>query len=118
MKGEGFVRRLGFALQGLRHTVVTERSFRVHLVAAAGVLAVLLITRPAPVWWAVLGLAVGFVLMAELFNTALETLADHLHPERHPVVGAAKDIAAAAVLVASGAAAVAGLAFAVDWLAG
>ncbi|WP_341650233.1 diacylglycerol kinase [Thauera humireducens] len=118
MKGEGFVRRLGFALKGLRHTVVTERSFRVHLAAAAGVLAVLLITRPAPVWWAVLGLAVGFVLMAELFNTALETLADHLHPERHPVVGAAKDIAAAAVLVASGAAAVAGLAFAVDWLVG
>ena len=56
--------------------------------------------------------------MAELFNTALETLADHLHPERHPVVGAAKDIAAAAVLVASGAAVVAGLAFAVDWLVG
>ena len=79
---------------------------------------VLILTRPAPIWWAVLGLAVGIVLMAELFNSALETLIDHVHPEHHPEVGAAKDIAAAAVLLASIAAVVAGLAFAVDCLSG
>ena len=56
--------------------------------------------------------------MAELFNSALETLIDHVHPEHHPEVGAAKDIAAAAVLLASIAAVVAGLAFAVDCLSG
>ncbi len=39
--------------------------------------------------------------MAELFNAALETLADHLHPEEHPEIGAAKDIAAGSVLVAA-----------------
>ncbi|ENO85273.1 diacylglycerol kinase [Thauera linaloolentis] len=116
MKGQGFIRRLRFALLGLRRTIGAERSFRTHLVAAAVVLAVLLAARPAPLWWAILGLAVGLVLMAELFNTALETLIDHLHPEQHPEIGAAKDIAAAAVLVASGAAVVAGLAFAADWL--
>lgn len=116
MKGQGFIRRLGFALSGLKRTAGGERSFRTHLAAAAALLAVLLVARPAPLWWAILGLAAGFVLMAELFNTALETLIDHLHPEQHPEIGAAKDIAAAAVLVASGAAVVAGLAFAVDWL--
>ena len=93
MKGQGFSRRLGFALQGLKRAFVSERSFRTHLGAAAGVLLVLILTRPAPIWWAVLGLAVGIVLMAELFNSALETFIDHVHPEHHPEVGAAKDIA-------------------------
>ncbi|MDY6860563.1 MAG: diacylglycerol kinase [Pseudomonadota bacterium] len=34
-------------------------------------------------------------------NSALEALIDHLHPDIHPEVGVVKDIAAAAVLVAS-----------------
>jgi diacylglycerol kinase len=34
-------------------------------------------------------------------NTALEHLTDRLHPEQHPAIRAAKDCAAAAVLLAS-----------------
>lgn len=49
--------------------------------------------------------------MAELFNSALETLTDHLHPEHHHEIGAAKDIAAGAVLVAALAAVFVALAF-------
>ena len=43
----------------------------------------------------------GSVLAAELFNTALEELTDHLHPGRHARIKIVKDVAAAAVLVAS-----------------
>ena len=118
MKGQPFIRRVGFALHGLRLAVQREGSLRSHLLAAAAVLAVLLAARPAPLWWALLALAVGLVLVAELVNSALETLIDHLHPERHPEIGAAKDIAAGAVLVASGIAVLVGLAFAVEWLTG
>jgi diacylglycerol kinase (ATP) len=39
------------------------------------------------------------VISAELFNTAIEHLADHLHPEIHPSIRIVKDCAAAAVLV-------------------
>ena len=49
MKGQHFSRRLHFALLGLKRTLRAERSFRTHLAAAAGMLAVLLVTRPAPV---------------------------------------------------------------------
>ena len=111
MKGLPFLRRLGFALAGLKLAARRERSFRCQLLAPAMVLGLLLATRPAPLWWALLGLATGLVLMAELFNSALETLLDHLHPERHPAIGAAKDLAAGAVLVASVVALVVGLAF-------
>jgi len=118
MKGQPFIRRVGFALHGLRLAVQREGSFRNHLLAAAAVLVLLLVTRPAALWWALLALAVGLVLVAELVNSALEALIDHLHPERHPEIGAAKDIAAGAALVASGVALVVGVAFAWQWLTG
>ena len=101
MKGQSFKRRLGFAVNGLFLAFCREHSFRSHVLAGAGVLVVLLLTRPAPIWWAIGALAVGFVLAAELFNTAFEVLADHLHPEQHPEIQAVKDIAAGAVLVSS-----------------
>jgi diacylglycerol kinase (ATP) len=40
-------------------------------------------------------------MIAELINTAIETLADHIHSERHDAIQAVKDIAAAAVLISS-----------------
>src|ERR1039458_3870607 len=49
-------------------------------------------------WWALVIIASAAVLAAELFNTAIERLADHLHPEMHPEIRIVKDCAAAAVL--------------------
>ena len=101
MKNQGLLRRLGFALTGLQTTWRTEQSFKVHVVATAAVLGALLWLEPAPVWWAIVTLTVAFVLATEIVNTAIEGLADHLHPEQHPAIKAVKDCAAGAVLVAS-----------------
>jgi len=48
------------------------------------------------------------VIAAELFNTTLEVLIDYAWPEHHPMIGRAKDVAAAAVLVAACATALVG----------
>jgi diacylglycerol kinase (ATP) len=101
MKGQAFGRRLRFAFDGIYAAFRREHSFRLQVLAVAGVLVVLLLTRPSPVWWAIGTLSIGFVLVTELVNTALETLADHLHPEQHPEIRTVKDIAAGAVLVSS-----------------
>ena len=101
MKNQTFLRRLLFALAGLQSAWRTENSFKTHIVATVGVVAVMLWVRPAPAWWAIAALTIAFVLAAELFNTAIEGLADHLHPDRHPAIKTVKDCAAAAVLVAS-----------------
>jgi diacylglycerol kinase (ATP) len=101
MKGRPFLERLGFALAGLRLALRQEPSLRSHLLAAAAVASILWISGAAALWWAVGALTVGLVIVAELVNTAIETLADHLHPDRHPQIKAVKDVAAAAVLVAS-----------------
>jgi diacylglycerol kinase (ATP) len=112
MKNQPFARRLGFALGGIADTLHSERSFRVHAIAAAGITAVMLWLQPAPIWWAVVALAVALVLVAELVNTAIEHLADHLHPESHPGIKRVKDCAAAAVLIESLSALVVGAALA------
>jgi len=101
MKNQPFSRRLGFAFTGLRATWRSEDSFKIHVAAATAVLLVLLWTRPAPLWWAIAGLTVALVIVAEIFNTAIEGLADHLHPEQHPAIKVVKDCAAGAVLVAT-----------------
>lgn len=113
-EGRPFHRRLRDALRGLLRALRGERSLRTHVLAACAVLAVLLLLRPTPLWWAIAALACGLVIAAELLNTALETLADRLHPEHDPAIGAAKDIAAAAVLVAAVAALAVALAFVIE----
>lgn len=108
MKNRRFAARLGFAAAGLRLVFRREKSFRSQcaLALAAGLAGIAL--RPGPLWWALLALAAGLVLALELVNSALEYLLDHLHPDLAPGIGAAKDAAAAAVLVASLAAAAIG----------
>ena len=116
MKNQPFSRRLGFALAGLGSTWRSESSFKVHVAAAAAVLLVLLWIRPAPLWWAVAALTIALVIVAEIFNTAIEGLADHLHPEQHPAIKVVKDCAAGAVLVATAAALAVAAAFVYDLL--
>jgi len=62
--------------------------------------------------WAILALAIAGVWAAEAANSAIERLATLVSPAPHPLIGAAKDLAAASVLVAAvGALVVGGLVF-------
>lgn len=90
---------MGFALAGLGHGLRTERSVRFEAVVLVLVVAALAFFRPGPLWWAAVALASAGVLAAELLNTAIEALADHLSPEFHPQIRVVKDCAAAAVFV-------------------
>jgi undecaprenol kinase len=99
-KNQPFFKRLRFALAGLREGVRAEHSLRFHVAASICVLIALCIFRPEPIWWALAALAIALVVMAELFNAAIEHLVDHLHPQVHPRIGMVKDFAAAAVLMA------------------
>jgi diacylglycerol kinase (ATP) len=62
--------------------------------------------------WSALVLSMVMVWMAETFNTGLEILAEAITQERHPILKMAKDVAAAAVLIAAlGAVIVGGILF-------
>lgn len=100
-KNQPFRRRLGFALNGIRLVFRRENSFRTQSALALSAGAGCLLLAPGPGWAAAVALSSGLVLALELVNAAVEYLADHLHPGFAPEIGAAKDAAAGAVLVAS-----------------
>ncbi|TLY64863.1 MAG: diacylglycerol kinase [Gammaproteobacteria bacterium] len=99
-KNQSFPRRVRFALGGLTHGLRAENSLKIQVAVFVVAVIAMLILRPGPLWWALVLLASAAVIAAELFNTAIEHLADHLHPQIHPQIQIVKDCAAAAVLVA------------------
>ena len=115
-KNLSFLHRLRFALAGLGHALRSERSLRTQAAMLGLVLLALIVLRPGALWWAAVLLASAAVLAAELFNTALEALVDHLHPDQHPRIRIVKDCAAAAVLIASLGALAVGVALALHLL--
>lgn len=115
MKNGSFLDRCGYALNGVRTVFHREKSFRMHCGFALLAVAVAAFTRPALIWWAIIGLCIAIVFAAEMMNAALEYLIDRLHPEQHEEIGFAKDAAAGAVLLASIGTACVGVLMIVDW---
>jgi diacylglycerol kinase (ATP) len=87
--------------RGLGWAVSSQANLRFHLVAAAAVLLAALLFHFTAIEFVGLVLCFAVVIAAELFNTSLEVLIDYAWPERHPMIGRAKDVAAAAVLMAA-----------------
>ncbi|MGL5514017.1 MAG: diacylglycerol kinase family protein [Sporomusa sp.] len=88
-----------YALAGIVYCLRRERHIKVHLVAALAALCLAWQAELRDVELAVLFMMIAGVITAELFNTALEAIVDKISPEFHPLAKAAKDVAAAAVLV-------------------
>jgi len=112
------LKSLAHALRGLDRIVRTQPNARLHLLAAALVCAAGVYFDLSRAEWLWISVAIVLVWSAEAFNTALEQLADALHPALHPGIGRAKDVAAAAVLIAALGAVVIGLLVFVPHLAG
>ncbi len=97
------------ASRGLVWALSSQANLRVHLVVGVVVLIAALIFRFSAIEFALLFVCISIVVAAELVNTALEVLIDYAWPERQPMVGRAKDVAAAAVLLAAIGTAVVGI---------
>ncbi|REJ69787.1 MAG: diacylglycerol kinase family protein [Planctomycetota bacterium] len=109
-KRRGWVRKFADAFFGIGRGMRGQNSFLVHLPCAVAVLVLAaLLPDISRGDWCLLILCISVVIAAELFNSAIEHLVAVVHPERHPDVGAALDIASAAVLICSWGAAVVGL---------
>jgi diacylglycerol kinase (ATP) len=118
VKNGAFRTRLGHALAGIRLVWRRERTLRTHGRFALAALAVTVMLRPGPVWWALIILCIALVFALEALNSALEYVIDRLHPEIHAEIRCAKDAAAGAVLLASIGAAIVGALMVRDWWRG
>ena len=89
------------ALNGIALAAESERSFRIHTLAMTVVTILGWYLELSMLEWVLLFLTYAVMMGLELLNSAIESLADFLHPEEHPAVKRVKDIAAGAVQVAS-----------------
>src|ERR1700754_4746616 len=94
-----FIRGFGYAFNGIWHAAATQLNFRVHLVAALVAVWVGYALHISKDEWLWIILCIALVLVAELFNTAIEFLVDLVSPEYNKQAGLVKDMSAGAVLV-------------------
>jgi diacylglycerol kinase (ATP) len=89
------------AIEGVVHVLRTQRNMRIHFAIAVAVLAVAAAVGVSKLELVALLLAIAFVLVAEMINTAIESAIDVSTTAFDPMAKLAKDIAAGAVLIAS-----------------
>jgi diacylglycerol kinase len=94
-------RKFRDAFRGVREGVQSQSSFIVHFAMAIAVVVVAAVMGLARVEWCILLTCITLVLTAEMFNSALESMARAITGESNPHLGNALDIGSAAVLVAA-----------------
>lgn len=105
----GRLKSIRYALKGAFKLITTEHSVMVQFSLAILLIIAGFYFRISREEWMMQILAFGLVLGVESLNTAVEKIADFIHPEFHDRIGFIKDIAAGAVMFAATAAIAVGL---------
>lgn len=106
---KSFLSSFKFATEGILYAVTTQVNMKVHVIVTVVVITAAAYFHVSSVDWLFLLLAITLVMMAELFNTAIEAVVDRTSLEIHPLAKAAKDTAAGAVLFTAAFAVVVGI---------
>ena len=100
-RSKSLLESFNFAFEGIIHVVRYERNLRVHFAIALGVIIAAVAFDVTKMELIALLLAIAFVLIAEMLNSALEAVVDLVTPSVEPLAKIAKDVAAGAVLIAT-----------------
>jgi diacylglycerol kinase (ATP) len=95
------VESFNVAVEGVIHVLRTQRNMRIHFLLAAAVLVAALALGVEKLELIALLIAICFVLVAEMINTAVEAAVDVASTSFDPMAKLAKDIAAGAVLISA-----------------
>ncbi len=91
----------GYALKGALLLLKTEPSIQVQFGIAILITILGFYFNISSVEWIAQLFAIGLVMSIEGVNTAIEAIADFIHPDFHNKIGFIKDIAAGAVFIAA-----------------
>ncbi|MBD0849707.1 diacylglycerol kinase [Maribacter arenosus] len=103
------IRGVGFALKGALLLIKTEASIKAQVFIAMVATAAGFYFDITTTEWMFQIFAIGLVLGVEGLNTAIEKLADFVHPDFDAKIGFIKDISAGAVMLVSITACIVGL---------
>ena len=87
------------AFEGISSTYKKEQNIKIHTIISLIVVLGGFIFKINYIEWLVCLVLIGFVMMAEFFNTSIEYVVDLASPDIHPLAKAAKDTASAGVLM-------------------
>lgn len=102
------IRSFAHAFRGFGLMLGSQHNAWIHAVATLIVVIAGIVLRVERGDWALLILAMVGVWVAEALNTAIELVGDAISSDHHPLIGKAKDVGAAAVLLAAAGATVIG----------
>jgi len=100
-KTRSLYKSFGFASQGFKEALKNEPNFQIHTIIGIIVVIAAWLSGFNTFEWLLLAFTIAFVLILELFNTSLEAIVDMVSPEIKPKAKIAKDVSAAAVLIAA-----------------
>lgn len=95
------LKSFGFAFNGLIILFREEHHSRIHFIAAFLAVSAGIWLKISTIEWVSIVIAIGLVITLEIFNSAIERIADFISPEKHEMIKKIKDLAAAGVLVGS-----------------
>jgi diacylglycerol kinase (ATP) len=95
------IKSVGYAFKGMLILIKTEASIKIQMFIALLVILAGFYFNISKMEWIVQLAMIGLVMSIEGMNTAIEYLADFIHPEYHKKIGLIKDVAAGAVFIAS-----------------
>ena len=101
LRPPSLVESFNYAFEGIIHVLRTQRNMRIHFTLAVVVLVAALVSGVNKFELIALLIAIAFVLIAEMVNTAIEGAIDVATTSFDPMAKLAKDIAAGAVLIAT-----------------
>jgi Diacylglycerol kinase len=101
MKNKNLIESFNNAIQGIIHTIKSERNMKIHISAAILVLLLSLFYNLTRTEFLIICLTITLVIICELFNTAIEVLVDTIIDIYHPKAKIVKDAAAGAVMAAA-----------------
>ena len=97
----GRIKAFRFALKGMATLWREEPTTRFHAVTSLAAVALGFWAGLGRIEWVLVVLFIGLAWFAEAVNTAVERAADAVTLEHHPLIGKAKDVASAAVLISN-----------------
>ncbi len=95
------LKSIGFAFKGMLILIKTEASIKIQLFIALAVTIAGFYFEISKTEWLAQITMIGMVMSIEGVNTAIEYIANFVHPDHHPKIGLIKDVAAGAVFIAS-----------------
>lgn len=96
-----FIKSFRYALEGIRLAINSDQNVRFHILAGCLAISLAFLLQISRIEFLMILLAIFFVVMAEMVNTAIEEMTNLIKKEHSREAQIAKDIAAGSVFIAA-----------------